>query len=84
MRILLHTSASLDTLKNMIVKVQLPLLPLDGPTLIYNEDRSFEKLVPTSEELRILLGNQEKSFWKTITRADGELCLVQPIEDPGW
>lgn len=68
----------------MIVKVQLPLLPLDAPTLIYNEDRTFEKLVPTSEELRTLLQNQEKSFWKTITRADGELVLVQPIEDPGW
>lgn len=68
----------------MIVKVQLPLFPLDGPTLIYNEDRTFEKLVPTSEELRTLLQNQELSYWSCSVRHDGVVVLVKPLEPQGW
>jgi hypothetical protein len=62
-------------MKPFIVKVQWPIgsSEPDPPVLIYNEDRSLLKVMPTSEALRKAMNGRPKVyFWATLSEEECE------------
>lgn len=73
-----------------IFKLQRPLASNEPnpPMLVYNESRSIYEHLPFTEEFRQMFGSDEKLFFKgriKVTGKDeGNLDLIEPVEDPGW
>lgn len=68
----------------VIVKIQKPLNGLPGdPFLIYDEQRFFKVLVPPTEKLRQVMGDQEKVYWEVQMVKDG-FRLIREVPGQTW
>ena len=70
---------------NMVVKIQLPLVSSEAEpkALIYNEDQSLHTMMPVSDLLRTVIGDELKAFFE-VTIKDGNLVLEERLEGQGW
>lgn len=69
----------------MIVKLQKPIFPPDGPVLIYDQSREHETTQPFTAELAMLFGERLKFFCHAKMR--GPVLIIdvsREVDDPGW
>lgn len=67
----------------MIVKVQKPIMPPDGPVLVYDQYRRVEATIPMNDQLRKLLGKKVKVYCEATKRAD-EIIFGRLVPDRDW
>lgn len=69
-----------------IVKVQKPLFtsePEAPMALVYNEDRSLNVMVPYTEDLERLFGDDMKQYWLA-DWSGGEVELLKEVGEQDW
>lgn len=72
-----------------IIKFQRPLHVsggLQGLVLMYNEDRSFNTMIPYTDDLKAMFGEDEKMFYlcDLPMKTTGPIKMHREVEDPGW
>lgn len=70
-----------------IVKIQKALFPPTGPTLIYDQQRSFQIEVPFGDlphPIARLLRVQPKVYWRVIPVRDSELIYLNQAPPQPW
>jgi hypothetical protein len=67
----------------MIVKVQKPIAPPDGPALVYDQYRRIEATIPMNDQLRSLLGKRLKVYCEATRRGD-EIVFGKLVPDRDW
>jgi hypothetical protein len=70
----------------MILKFQKPLASSepDLPVLVYNENRTFQVMLPfDNHHCRYLFQFVDK-FYANCTIIDGELAIRKVLDDQGW
>jgi len=67
----------------MIVKIQRPISPPDGPYLLYNKDRSFMQQMPQTQWLNDLMDKDLKRYFNA-TRERGTIRILERVPDQDW
>jgi hypothetical protein len=74
----------IDNVARMIVKLQRPVHPPDGPVLAYDQRREHQKTLPLTPKLTKLFGDQFKIFVDAELSPAGELEIGKRVPDRGW
>lgn len=67
----------------MIVKVQRPIMPPDGPALVYDQYRRFEATVPMSDQLKQMFGTKLKIYCEATKHGPG-VAFGKIVSDRDW
>lgn len=70
-----------------IIKLQRPLATnMDqAQVLVYNEDRSLERMLPYTDDMQKLFGSDQKQYWLAdIPKKTGYIKLIQQVEEQDW
>jgi hypothetical protein len=70
----------------MIVKIQRPLMSTDpnAPVLIYNQDRTFETMVPFDRMMQFIMGDRVKMYAEVEILPDNSLGILRDLKESEW
>lgn len=71
----------------MIVKLQRPMFPPNGPWMAYDKKHKFEAFIdPSKIEKRVLdlMGDAPKGYFEAELRSDGQLEILRKVADGAW
>lgn len=70
-----------------IMKLQRPIIPVNGPWLIYNEGRTHEGPIPDDEigaDVREAMGDDLKGYFHGKLLPDGRFEIKKRIPNQDW
>jgi hypothetical protein len=67
----------------VIVKVQISQNDDGNTVLVYNKDRSFTQIFETDPDIRKLLGNRPKKYFKAELKGN-DMEIHEQVPDQDW
>ena len=67
----------------MIVKIQCPISPPDGPILVYDQKRRFVLSLEPAPEILKAMGRDYKGYFE-VERDNGGIKIISRVADQNW